>query len=125
MKIISILNHEYLKISNNACPLKKTNTTEEHLSNPAAKSKYRAITGDNQYDELLMNDANAYVKFRLGNDRQPLLNALKFYGSAIQNNVEAYTSEVRHTDRVLAFNDNFRKKIDPSVPSSREIAQLL
>ena len=67
------------------------------------------------------NSRRTFIK----SSSQPLQKTLKFYGSAIRNNVEAYTSEVRHTDRVLAFNDNFRKKIDPSVPSSGAIAQLL
>jgi len=93
------------------------------LSEPLAK--YRALTGDTDYDQYLLRDADDYVKYRLSGQREILVESLAYYGSAIQSNFEIYTSEVRHTDRVLAFNDYFQETIDPTVPSSRRIASLL
>ena len=93
------------------------------LSEPL--SKYRLLTGDTRFDNLLAQDATDYVKFRLGADRDVITKGLEKYGSALKVNFEAYTSEVRHTDRVLAFNDNYLKTIDSRVVSSSEIARTL
>jgi len=92
---------------------------------PEPLVKYRSLSGDNRYDQLLLRDADGYVQYRLDGDFAKLEQALQFFGGALQHNFEIYTSEVRHTDRVLAFNDNYWQEFDESVPSTRNIANLL
>lgn len=66
-------------------------------------AKYRLLTGDNQFDELLGEGSSSYVAFRLTGRRDPLHAALRDNAMAFAQNWERYTSEVRYTDRVLRF----------------------
>jgi hypothetical protein len=66
-------------------------------------AKYRLLTGDQQFDELLGSGGSAYLRFRLTGDREPLLAGLSSNAKAFSYNFERYTSEVRWTDRVLRF----------------------
>ena len=66
-------------------------------------AKYRFLTGDTQYDHLLEADANGYVKYRLTGNQQALTEAMKQTADSFRSNREAYTSEVRFTDRVFRF----------------------
>ena len=74
---------------------------------PETLSKYRLLTGDDQFDELLKADAGGYVKMRLGEGRDALVAELKRNAEAFGINKPAYTSEMRWTDRVLRFNERW------------------
>ena len=71
---------------------------------PATLSKYRLLTRDGQFDELLKADADGYMKMRLGQGRDALVADLEQNAEAFGINKPAYTSEMRWTDRVLTFN---------------------
>ena len=66
-------------------------------------AKYRFLTGDKQFDDLLVRRASAYVRYRLQRDRAGLESALKSTAAALRVNWPGYTTEVRWTDRVLRF----------------------
>jgi hypothetical protein len=66
-------------------------------------TKYRFLTGNTEFDELLSKEMSPYMRYRLHNDPGPLLSALKENAEALRINFEGYTSEVRYTDRVLRF----------------------
>lgn len=66
-------------------------------------AKYRLLTGDKQFDDLLGSGGSPYLHFRLEGDREPLLAALSSNAKAFACNFERYTGEVRWTDRVLRF----------------------
>jgi len=70
-------------------------------------AKYRRLTGDARYDELLMQDADGYVRYRLTGDRSTIHRELERNAGAFRRNREAYCSEVRWTDRVFAFERNY------------------
>jgi len=70
-------------------------------------SKYRFLTGDTRYDELLRADASGYTQYRLTGDLKPLERALLKNALAFRSNWEAYTSEMRWTDRVISFTRNY------------------
>jgi hypothetical protein len=74
---------------------------------PDALAKYRLLTGDTQYDPLLRADASGYVRYRLTGDAAPLEAALRRNAEAFRSNWEAYTAEMRWTDRVMSFTRNF------------------
>ena len=71
-----------------------------------ALAKYRLLTGDTQHDALLRADASGYVRYRLTGDPAPLESALRRNAEAFRSNWEAYTSEMRWTDRVISFTRN-------------------
>ena len=66
-------------------------------------TKYRFLTGNTEFDELLTKEMSLYMRYRLHDDSGPLLSALKENAEALRINFEGYTSEVRYTDRVLRF----------------------
>jgi hypothetical protein len=66
-------------------------------------TKYRLITANAEFDELINKDATPYVNFLMTEDKQPLIAALRKNAEALRINFEGYTSEVRYTDRVLKF----------------------
>ena len=66
-------------------------------------AKYRFLTGEAGFDELLVREMSPYMRFRLQSDPGPLLSALQENAEALRINFEGYTSEVRYTDRVLRF----------------------
>lgn len=65
--------------------------------------KYRLLTGDTVFDDLLDQDAGGYVQFRMTGDREVLGRALAQTVAAFGFDREGYTSEVRWTDRLFAF----------------------
>ena len=69
--------------------------------------KYRLLTGDTQFDHLLTKDASGYVQYRLTNDPNRVHEALKQTTQAFRHDREAYTSEVRWTDRVMAYHSKY------------------
>lgn len=70
-------------------------------------SKYRFLTGDQQFDNLLLDDANAYVKFRITGDRAWIEDELQETAAAFGYDRLAYTEEVRWTDRVFGFHSRY------------------
>jgi hypothetical protein len=66
-------------------------------------AKYRFLTGDTKFDELLAREKSPYVGLRLRGDMNSLTSALRHNAEALRINFEGYTSEVRYTDRVLRF----------------------
>lgn len=63
--------------------------------------KYRMLTADTAFDELLLADASPYVVYQIDQDQQRLALALRNTSEALRINFDGYTSEVRFTDRVL------------------------
>lgn len=86
-------------------------------------ANYRLLTGDTQYDALLRADASGYVRYRLTGDIAPLESGLRRNAEAFRSNWEAYTSEMRWTDRVISFTRNYLNYLPemPPVPPSPEI----
>jgi len=70
-------------------------------------AKHRFLTGEEQWDPLLLMDANGYVRFRLTGDRSCVRDSLSRSVEGVRLNWESYTSEVRFTDRVMAFGSNY------------------
>jgi hypothetical protein len=66
-------------------------------------AKYRFLTGNPEFDDLLARDMSPYMSFRMRGDMGPLVSALEQNAEALHMNFEGYTSEVRYTDRVLRF----------------------
>jgi hypothetical protein len=66
-------------------------------------AKYRFLTGNEEFDELLQRDSSAYVKYRLSGDLNALVPALEQTAAALRINFPGFTSEVRYTDRVMRF----------------------
>ena len=66
-------------------------------------TKYRFLTGNTEFDELLSREMSPYMRYRLHDDPGPLISALQENAKALRINFEGYTSEVRYTDRVLRF----------------------
>lgn len=65
-------------------------------------AKYRMLTGDTQYDDLLKGKGgNAYLKFRISGNRKGLTDALANDAAALSQNFPMYTQEARWCDRVL------------------------
>ena len=80
-------------------------------------AKYRLLTGDREYDKLLMKDANGYVRYRLSGDRKHLIQGLDRSALAFRINRTSYMEEVRWTDRQLSFNRNYANHFaSPKLP---------
>ena len=92
------------------------------LAGPLAK--YRQISGDSQFDDLLHKDATPYVQYLLQNKLSTLEEGLKALNPAFLFHKDLYTSEVRYTDRILAFNSYYLDYFKPG-PSARDIPPLL
>ncbi len=68
-----------------------------------ALPKWRQLTGDSRFDDLLRTDTGAYTRFVLTRDVAPLTTALAATAHTLSHNWPMFTTEVRFTDRVLAF----------------------
>jgi hypothetical protein len=66
-------------------------------------AKYRFLTGNTEFDELIAKESSPYIRFKLEGDFGSLVSALGNNAEALRVNFEGYTSEVRYTDRVLRF----------------------
>ncbi|HOJ31962.1 MAG TPA: hypothetical protein PKY35_04525 [Candidatus Hydrogenedentes bacterium] len=66
-------------------------------------AKYRYLTGDRTFDDLLRGEASPYAAFCYYGEGGALSLALRNTAEALRLNFEGYTSEVRYTDRVLRF----------------------
>ena len=83
---------------------------------PATLAKYRFLSGDTRFDDLLREDASGYVKFRMEGDRSALVRDLEQNAEAFRTNREGYTSEMRWTDRVMSFTNNYLADLGPPAP---------
>jgi hypothetical protein len=81
-----------------------------------ALAKYRLLTGDTQHDALLRTDVSGYVRYRLTGDGASLESALRRNAEAFRANWEAYTSEMRWTDRVMSFTRNYLNHLPEPAP---------
>jgi hypothetical protein len=68
-----------------------------------ALAKWRQLTGDTRFDDLLRTDANGYVRFVLTKSERALEQELAATAETLSVNWPMFTSEVRYTDRVLSF----------------------
>jgi hypothetical protein len=82
-----------------------------------ALGKYRIMTGDARYDDLLLADASGYVKFRLTGDRKQVTQGLDRTARGFGYDREAYCEEVRWTDRVFGYHRRYPAHYqDPKLP---------
>lgn len=81
-------------------------------------AKYRFLSGDRGYDDLITSAASGYAKFRLDGDRRALERSLEQNAEAFRSNWEAYTAEMRWTDRVISFTNNFLRYLPEPAPPS-------
>ena len=87
------------------------------MSVASTLAKYRLLTGDDAFDNLLLKDANGYVRYRLTGNRSHLLQGLKQAARPFRINRASYMEEVRWTDRQLSFNRNYANyHADPKLP---------
>lgn len=68
---------------------------------------YRRLTGDAQFDVVLRHDADGYSRFLIDGNRQALTEQLKSAADAFAQNREAFTSEVRWTDRLFRLTPGY------------------
>jgi hypothetical protein len=68
-----------------------------------ALAKWRQLTGNSRFDDLLLADAGGYVRFLLANDHSALARELSATARTLSVNWPMFTTEVRYTDRVLSF----------------------
>ncbi|MHC4755617.1 MAG: hypothetical protein ACYTBP_10790 [Planctomycetota bacterium] len=66
-----------------------------------ALAKYRLLTGNNEFDDLLLREADPIITHRLKGDMAPIVDALENNAKFMRVNFEAYTSEMRCTDRLF------------------------
>jgi hypothetical protein len=69
--------------------------------------KYRIISGDTDYDDLLRQDADGFTNLQLTGNTDRFTRELDHLSDAFRFNKAVYTTEVRHTDRVFAFPDYY------------------
>ncbi|MCB9479672.1 MAG: hypothetical protein H6683_08310 [Deltaproteobacteria bacterium] len=89
-----------------------------------ALAKYRLLFDDPQYDDLLRRDANGYVEYAMTGGTTALVRDLTTLARAFSVNREAYTTEVRWTDRVLSFAANYADYYADE-PAARPATELL
>ena len=74
---------------------------------PDILSKYRLLSSDKQYDDLLEHYADGYTWFRLSGDRSRLEQEISTQQEAFAFNERAFKQEVRWTDRVFRFHSAY------------------
>ncbi len=68
-----------------------------------ALAKWRQLSGDRQFDDLLRADATGYKRYMLDQDKGQLTEDLGEMARSLSFNWPMFTDEVRYTDRVLSF----------------------
>ena len=66
-------------------------------------AKYRLLTGRDDFDELLLREEDPLLSHRLRGDLGPIVATLQETRDFLRENFEAYTSELRVTDRLFAY----------------------
>ena len=74
-------------------------------------AQYRDITGDKQYDDLILQSGDEYQKFVISGDPANLALPLQRRANLFLKNREVLTSEVRFSDRIFKFKDAFINKV--------------
>ncbi|MEM7656831.1 MAG: hypothetical protein AAF399_11935 [Bacteroidota bacterium] len=74
---------------------------------PDAWAKYRMLSGDPQFDDLLLEKGNGYIHFLLTGKRDRLEQEIAKNVQSLSMNQAAFTHDVRWTDRVFRFHRNF------------------
>jgi hypothetical protein len=67
-----------------------------------ALAKYRLLSSSSEFDDLLLREADPIITHRLTGDMGPIVEALRNNVEFMRVNFEAYTSEMRCTDRLFA-----------------------
>ena len=85
---------------------------------PGILAKYRKLSGDSQFDDLIKSEGNAYSRLYFSNDRKALSKEMAEQAEAFHYNLPAFTSEVYWTDRVFRFHRSYLNAIaDAPIPS--------
>ncbi len=79
--------------------------------------KYKLVTGDNSYDGLLEKSAGGYERFLIDNNFEKLGESMVSLKKSLSLPREFYTSEVRWTDRLFAFNKYFNMILKEPIPN--------
>src|SRR5687767_12415276 len=66
-------------------------------------ARLKALTGTNEFDELLRREGSEFVIRSDADGRRELVSALRESAAALRVNSPGFTSEVRSTDRVMRF----------------------
>lgn len=69
--------------------------------------RYRAVSGDDAYDDLIVGRADGYVRYRLTGETEGLMADLTTMVESLRINQAGYTTEVRYTDRIRKFAGNY------------------
>jgi len=91
---------------------------------PEILSKYQTVTGDHRFAGQLREEASGYVRYRAHNDEKALIASLGQTVDAFRSNWEAYTGEVRWTDRVFAFSSHYLSYLPQAAPPQPQIQAL-
>lgn len=86
---------------------------------------YRDITGDSQYDDIILGSGDAFEIFVLSGDTDELASQLQRRANLFQSNREVFTSEVRFTDRMFKFKDAYIDKVFNGTMETSASFQLL
>ncbi len=85
---------------------------------PNVLAKYRSLTSDKQFDDLLKGQANGYVQMHLSGSRDQLEEEIEENANSLRQNYAAFTDEVRWTDRVFRFHAIFLNDfLESPIPS--------
>ncbi len=85
---------------------------------PEILIKYRLITGDDSFDEILEGDSKGYEKFLFDKDIDALTVSLKGLNLSLSLPEIFFTDEVRWTDRLFSFTDKyFNDILETPLPS--------
>lgn len=92
--------------------------SQMHEFLPEVLAKYRLISGDTQFDELIRTSQDGYIRYYLSGDEQSVMQGLQEQNAAFAANQVVFTDEVLWTDRVFSFNSNYFNRIAPApIPS--------
>lgn len=81
-------------------------------------AKWRQLTGDARFDDLLLADANGYVSRILGQSDDKLTAQLSDLARTLSHNWPMFTEEVRYTDRVLTYPHGWPRSTLPRIDHS-------
>ena len=85
---------------------------------PDVLAKYRILSGDSQFDDLIEAGASGYARFRIGGEAGAVLADLQRNQQALAWNEIAFTEEVLWTDRIFAFHNNYyNQRAEQPIPN--------
>jgi hypothetical protein len=68
-----------------------------------ALAKTRLLSANEEFDELLLAESDPIITHRLKGSQRPIVEALRNNVEFLRSNFEAYTSELRFTDRLFRY----------------------